>query len=309
MCPALPAVVPNTPAGLNTVGKMRYLLVTTLIWAFSFGLIGNVLQGVNPFMVAAARLGIALLIFLPFLRPKQITTGEGCHLAAIGAVQFGLMYACYLSAFRFVPSHLVALFSVLTPLYVVLIHDIRRGQFHLRYLLAALLSVAGASVIKIKGGETGSLWVGFALMQVSGIAFAFGQVAYRDWKRQRENIKDHEIFGILYAGGAVAALAASLLLTPASANFQPANLQQIAVILYLGAVASGLGFFLWNKGAILTSAGALAPFNNALIPIAMGVSLFLFAEIKQVSNSDLIRLAIGAVLICAAVWIGKKPSA
>lgn len=288
---------------------MPYLLITTLIWAFSFGLIGNVLQGLNPLIVASTRLIIALLVFLPLLRPAKIPKNERFQLAAIGAAQFGVMYICYLSAFRYIPSHLVALFSVLTPIYVVLIHDIRQRQFNPRYLLAALLSVAGASVIKAKGGDTGSLWTGFLLMQISGIAFAFGQVAYRDWKLERTTIQNSEVFGFLYAGGAATALLASFLIVPEPGAFLEASGTQLGVILYLGAIASGLGFFLWNKGATLCSAGVLAAFNNALVPMAMFVSLFIFGEISGASSNQLLRLVFGAVLITGAVFIGKKSQA
>lgn len=303
---------------------MRYLLMTSLIWAFSFGLIGNMLRGLDPFMIASARLVIALLVFLPLLRPKQISPGERCHLFFIGAAQFGIMYICYISAFRFIPSHLVALFSMLTPIYIVLLHDMRQRQFHTRYLVAALLSVAGASVIKIRGGETGSIWTGFALMQISGIAFAFGQVAYRDWSREAkrrharttrgdepEKIKgqafrNSEVFAFLYAGGAAVALVASIFIPSAADDFLEASWPQFGVILYLGAVASGLGFFLWNKGATLCSAGALAAFNNALVPMAMFVSLFIFGEISGASAADLGRLLVGTILIAGAVFIGKR---
>jgi drug/metabolite transporter (DMT)-like permease len=288
---------------------MPYLLITTLLWAFSFGLIGKVLQGLDPLMVSSARLTIALLVFLPLLRPTKIPKNERFQLAAIGAVQFGVMYICYLSAFRYIPSHLVALFSVLTPLYVVLIHDIRQRHFNARYLLAALLSVAGASVIKAKGGETGALWTGFLLMQISGMAFAYGQVAYRDWKQQRTAIQNSEVFGFLYAGGAATALLASFLIVPEPGDFLEASGTQMGVILYLGAIASGLGFFLWNKGATLCSAGVLAAFNNALVPMAMFVSLFVFGEVSGASSNELLRLLIGAVLITDAVFIAKKQSA
>jgi drug/metabolite transporter (DMT)-like permease len=287
---------------------MRYLFFTTLIWAFSFGLIGNVLKGLDPLMVGSARLLIALLVFLPLLRLHKISRNERCQLIAIGAVQFGIMYICYLSAFRFIPSHLVALFSVLTPLYVVLIHDIRQRQFHKRYLLAALLSVLGASVIKAQGGESHSFWVGFALMQISGLAFAFGQVTYRDWRLQRVAIRDSEVFGLLYAGGAATALIASFLITPAPSIFWQASWPQLGVVLYLGVIASGLGFFLWNKGATLCSAGLLAAFNNALVPMAIFVSLFIFGEISGATVAEIIRLVLGSSLITVAVIIGRRSS-
>jgi len=290
---------------------MIYLLLTSLIWAFSFGLIGSVLKGLDPMMVASARLIIAMVVFLPLLRLRNIQDRDRLHLLGIGSIQFGVMYICYLSAFRFAPSHLIALFSVLTPVYVVLIHDLKQRSFTPRYLLAAILSVGGAAVIKAKGGDSDSVWAAFLLMQISGMAFAFGQVAYRDWARaKREEIgkaamREHEAFALLYAGGAATALIASLFLSPEPLAFIQASPAQLGVIVYLGAIASGLGFFLWNKGASLSSPGVLAAFNNVLVPLAIIVSLFVFGEIAEASTGGLIRLAIGAALIAAAVSIGK----
>ena len=161
---------------------MIYLSIVSLIWAFSFGLIGNMLSGVDSFLVATLRLGVASLLFLPFLRLKGIGWTTIVRLVLYGAIQFGLMYACYMSAFRFIPSHLVAVFSILTPVYVVFIHDLQKRVFSRRYLWIAVLSVLGAATIKAETMPTGDIWMGFLLMQVAGAAFAFGQVAYREWK-------------------------------------------------------------------------------------------------------------------------------
>jgi drug/metabolite transporter (DMT)-like permease len=215
------------------------------------------------------------------------------------------MYVAYIKAFQYLPSHLVALFSVLTPIYVVLIHDLRSGTWAPRYLLAALLSVAGAAIIQIKDGDgAGELWIGFALMQIAGLSFAFGQVAYRDWKRQRPDRPDRQHFALLYIGGFLFALAFSLLFSEASALEVSAS--QWQALLYLALIASGAGFFLWNKGAATVSPGVLAAFNNAVVPLAVLCSLFVFKEAGDFSVIDGIRLTAGATLIGAAVWIGRK---
>ena len=287
---------------------MHWLAFVSLLWAFSFGLIGNALKGVDPYFIAAARLGFALLVFLPFLRLARIPRAEAPRLVLYGAIQFGCMYVAYINAFRFLPSHLVALFSILTPVYVVLIHDLRRRHFSPRYLLAAALSVLGALVIE---GQTptakGSVWIGFGLMQVAGIAFAFGQVAYRDWKRARPEVRDREVFALLYVGGTATALAFSLWLTDWSA-LRPSTGQWRALA-YLGLVASGLGFFLWNKGAARSGPGVLAAFNNAVVPLAVLCSLFVFKEVETVDAAGLMRLATGGTLIAAGVFFGGKRNA
>jgi drug/metabolite transporter (DMT)-like permease len=78
------------------------------------------------------------------------------------------------------------------------------------------------------------------------------------------------------------------------------------VLTYLGVVASGLGFFLWNKGATLCRAGTLAAFNNAVVPLAMACSLFIFGEGSGLEGGAILRLIIGSALIITAVTLAEK---
>ena len=285
---------------------MHYLAIVSIVWALSFGLIGQALSEVDPFFAATMRLGIAGLVFIPFLRWSKIPHGSHFILVGCGAVQFGVMYVCYMKAFQIAPgqSHLVALFSILTPLYVVLINDLRKREFHPKYLYAAILAIAGAAIIKARTGSMDSLWITFGLMQVAGLAFGFGQVYYRDWKRKHTEVKDHQIFALLYAGGfGVAAIACAFF-----TNWERTQLdaKQLQVLTYLGIVASGLGFFLWNKGAAICRAGTLAAFNNAVVPLAMACSLFIFGEGSGLEGGAILRLIIGSALIIAAVALAEK---
>ena len=283
---------------------MIYLAIVSLLWAFSFGLIGSALSGVDSFFTATIRLGCATLLFLPFLRAKEIVRVDRLRLVIIGAIQFGVMYACYMRAFQYLPSHLVAIFSILTPVYVVIVHDLRQRTFSSRYLIAALLSVLGAAAIKAKTIPTGDFWIGFGLMQAAGIAFAYGQVAYRDWKRNNPQTKDRSVFSLLAMGGTASAGIAGVLLSDWSTLEVKAD--QWKSILYLGFVASGLGFFLWNKGAAKSSPGTLAVFNNAVVPLAVLCSLFVFGERDNLEGNNFVRLAVGSVLIGTAVFLGQR---
>jgi drug/metabolite transporter (DMT)-like permease len=283
---------------------MIYLAVVSAIWAFSFGLIGNALSGMDSFFVATVRLGCATLLFLPFLRAKEIVRIDRFRLVLIGAVQFGVMYACYMRAFQYLPSHLVAIFSILTPVYVVILHDLRQRTFSSRYLVAALLSVLGAGAIKAKAIPTGDFWIGFGLMQAAGIAFAYGQVAYRDWKQSNPQTNDRSVFALLAMGGtACAGIAGALLSDWSTLEVKP---DQWKAILYLGFVASGIGFFLWNKGASKSNPGTLAAFNNAVVPLAVLCSLFVFGESQSMDPENGIRLALGSALILGALVVSQR---
>ena len=224
---------------------MIYLALVSLIWAFSFGLVRtSCRRSIRSWSLLFDSDGS--LLFLPFLRPGKILKSDLRVLFFCGFVQFGLMSSCYMQAFRYLASHQVAIFSILTPLYVVLIHDLRQRAFSKRYLFSAILSVLGAAILKAKELPSGDFWTGFVLMQCAGISFAYGQVRYREWKLLNERIHDREVFGLLVLGGCVCA--ATVMLFLGERNAFSINASELQAILYLGLVASGLGFFLWNKG-------------------------------------------------------------
>ena len=285
---------------------MIYLAVVSIIWAFSFGLIGSSLAGLDSFLVATLRLGIASVAFLFMLRIKSIGLIDHARLVLMGAIQFGVMYGCYMKAFQYLPSHIVAIFSITTPVYVVLIHNVSQKSFSKKFILVALLSVVGAGIIKAQSVPSGDIWTGFSLMQVAGLSFAFGQVAYRDWKKANPKVVDRSVFGLLILGGFVSVGCFSFFLT----DFSDLNisLEQWQSIVYLGIVASGLGFFLWNKGATKVNPGTLAAFNNAVVPLAVLCSLFVFREVESLSSEDLLRLILGSSFILGAVVLSKPLS-
>ena len=154
---------------------MSLLVVVSLVWAFSFGLIGTFLPGLPPAWTGWIRLGLSALVFLPFVR--RVPWKTGLALFGIGAVQFGLMYWAYLASFRHLRSHEVALFTVMTPILVALLSDLGSKRFRPLNFVAASLAVGGAAVVKWAELESAAPLVGFLLVQVSNLCFAAGQLA------------------------------------------------------------------------------------------------------------------------------------
>ncbi|HOW44634.1 MAG TPA: EamA family transporter [Candidatus Aminicenantes bacterium] len=281
---------------------MPLLLATSLIWAFSFGLVKRHLAGVDAAFVAFARLALALLLFLPLWRPRRVPAAAALRLLVIGALQFGMMYVFYIESFRFLAAHQVALFTVFTPLYVAAGDDLRERSFRPLHFWTALLAVAGTAVIVYRGWGSAGLLAGFLLVQASNACFAAGQVWYRrlpgagEWGDRRD-------FAWLYLGGAAASVLAWYVRSGAAVPRLDAG--QAGVLLYLGLLASGVGFFLWNVGSARVSAGTLAVMNNLKVPLAVAVSLVVFAE-----HADLARLAVGAAAIFIALYLNadkRKP--
>ena len=171
------------------------------------------------------------------------------------------------------------------------------------HLAVALLAVLGTWVIEGEAIQTRGVLIGFLLVQVSNLCYAFGQIYYRRIMATIPEVKDREIFGFLYLGGVIITLAGTLVFTPLTSLHLAQN--QIITLIYLGAIASGLGFFLWNMGARRVNAGTLAVFNNLKIPFGVAVSLLFFGE-----QANLTRLLIGGAIIIAALvlseWINRR---
>ena len=159
---------------------MLYLLAASLLWAFSFGLIKQQLAGIDPVLVAFLRLAISALVFLPPLVRWRLPARLVRTALMLGAVQFGLMYVFYLASYRYLPAYGVALLTIFTPLYVVLLDDLRRRRASGRHAAAALLAVAGAAIIVVRGIVAPQMWPGIVLLQAANLCFAAGQLKYRE---------------------------------------------------------------------------------------------------------------------------------
>ncbi|CAM2843987.1 EamA family transporter [Rariglobus hedericola] len=282
---------------------MVLLLLVSLLWAFSPGLIKHFLGDLPSPAVATVRLGLTFLIFAPLLNPRGIARSTAAWLAGIGAIQFGMMYLLYLQAFQFLQGHEVYLFTIFTPIYVVLLDAALTKQIGVRHMLAAVLSVAGAGVVIQRSAGTANVMIGFLLVQGANLCFAAGQIAYKKTRPALAHITDQVLFAWLALGGFITtALVAIPSLGFSFARFSPTPLQWL-VLAFLGLIASGAGFFVWNRGLTQVNAGTLAALNNAKIPLGVLVSLLVFHE-----PAHLERLLTGLALLIVAVLLAEwKP--
>jgi drug/metabolite transporter (DMT)-like permease len=276
---------------------VAYLTLVSLIWALSFGLTAQV-AGLGAPVVTAARTVLAALVFLPFLDLRGLAPRRVLGFAGIGALQFGLMYLLYTASFHWLRASEVALFTIFTPLFVTLVDDLLERRMSWRFLLSAALAVLGTGVCVWTGLGRPGLLRGFLLMQAANLCFALGQVLYRR-AVPASGKRDRDLMGLLYLGAAGVAVAAAL----PSLRWDLVlgmSLRQGATLLYLGGVASGLGFFLFNAGARRTDIGTLAVFNNLKIPLAILASGLVFRE-----RVDWARLAVGGAILAFAVGLNR----
>jgi carboxylate/amino acid/amine transporter len=279
---------------------MRYLVFITFLWAFSFSFIDVYLAGkVDGDFAVLTRVIIAGLIFLPMTRwngvPKQLKAGT----VLVGGLMIGITYLCLYRSFLYLTVPEVLLFTVTTPLYVSLIDDALNRKFSPVALFAAFISVIGAGYIRYDN-LTDSFLTGFVLIQVANLAFAAGQVGYANLvKRYPVEFPQRHFFGYFFLGGLIIAGPSYLIFgNPA---MMPETSLQWGILLWLGAGASGLGLYLWNKGGTMVDAGTLAIMNNMLIPAGILVNLLLWNR-----DVDLFRLTVGMIVIILALYINHR---
>ena len=286
---------------------MNQLIFVSFLWAFSFGLIKTQLSSIDSNTVASLRLLISFLVFLPFLKLrilKEIELKNNFFLMLVGAIQFGLMYVCYIKSYQYLKAYEVALFTIFTPFYISFFNDILQRSFTPKNFVAAFFAILGGLVVAYKGEDMDIKWQGIVLLQGANISFAIGQLLYAKVDFIPKTAKDSSFFSLLYLGGFISATCFAI----GGGGYEnlQLNTKQILSLIYLGAVPSGLGFFLWNYGARRVSTATLSAINNLTIPIGVIVSIVFYGE--AVDFNTALRIFISCILISIGLYLGNRNS-
>lgn len=278
---------------------MLYLLIVSILWGFSFVLIKGTLVSLDSNFVSFLRMLFSFALFIPFVRLADIRLRDRLQLMLIGSVQFGLMYVAYVASYQYLPAHVIVVLTTTTPLFVTVFNDLYTRKIHKAFFLAASLAVAGGAVIEFPDQPLITNIYGVILLQMSNAAFAFGQIAYKRLMDSRKIESDRSVFLLTYGGAVIITGFFAL----ATTDFHTLSVQphQWLALIYLGVIASGLCFFLWNLGARKVNEGALAVMNNLKIPVGVIASLAILKE-----STDYPRLILGCCLFVLALWINRK---
>jgi carboxylate/amino acid/amine transporter len=279
---------------------MTKLVFVTLLWAFSFSLIGEFLAGqVDSDFAVLTRVALGALVFLPLTRFRGVPVGLKLGITVTGMLQFGITYLCLYRSFAYLSVPEVLLFTIFTPLYVTLLDDALFRRFSPVALLAAVVATLGAGIIRYDGLSADFL-TGFLLLQLANLTFAAGQVGYKHTMQHwPSDLPAYRTFGYFFFGAIVIALPSFLIFGDSSKL--PSTGLQWGILGWLGLAASGLGLYLWNRGACEVDAGTLAVMNNALVPAGLLVNLLIWNR-----DADLLRLAIGGGVIAFSLWINAR---
>ena len=278
---------------------MPYLVLVTVLWAFSFSLIGEYLAGqVDSDFAVLVRVVIATAVFIPFTRWRGLPVRLLAGFWLAGALQFGITYLCLYRSFNVLTVPEVLLFTVLTPIYVTLLDDGLAKRFNPWGLFAALVAVTGGIIIRFKNIE-GEYLIGFLLLQIANATFAAGQVLCRHLLKRYPTEQPMHRFFCHFSLGALVLTIPSFLLFGDTGRL-PQTITQWGVLVWMGLFATALGMFWWIKGSIQVDAGTLAVMNELHVPAGLLVNLLIWNH-----DANLPKLALGGAVIIASLWINR----
>ena len=255
---------------------MIYLILVSILWSFSFGIIKYGLAGIDSTFISLMRSLIALLFFASLTLYNFKKFSFDVRLILIGAIQFGLMYVLYIQSYQYLPAYLIATFTITTPIFIGIFSQLYDNMsFSLNGKLSIILVVIGSLMMRFNIVNPLDYWLGFFLIQCANVCFAIGQIMFKRWHSKNTSVNIIYNFSQMFFG---AVLITSIFSLINSTNLSMINTSNLYALLFLGLFSTGFGFLAWNIGATQVSNERLAVMNNAVIPIAIFNSYLIFGE-------------------------------
>jgi drug/metabolite transporter (DMT)-like permease len=246
---------------------MVFLLVTALLWGFSYGVNGDIIQFIPPQWMSFFFVFLGALMFAPLLFRRDTARIRG-RCMAIGAIQLGLMYLFSQYSYQYLAPGTVALLSITTAIYVPLLNGIFQRKFSRGQFSIALAALAFTRLAMVVDHAEQFPWKGVLCTQLCNICYVFGQILYRRL-HERFHMRDSSAMAWFYLGASIALLP-TVALRPLPLGALCGHWRHVVgKFFFLGVLCCGLGNYLWNRGAVRVNPAVLAICNN--LPILFGI--------------------------------------
>jgi drug/metabolite transporter (DMT)-like permease len=288
------------------------LLLTMTIWGSTFVVTKEIMAGFPPLTLAFARVTIASLVLLPFAvarrRGKVVTSSASAAafrpgssrlpwgaISAMGFVGVALYYAVFNFSLVYSSASQGALVQSCLPAMTALVAVfwLREYASPVRWVGIAL-SMAGVAVVfsgtQSEGGDTAAL--GNLLMFVTTIL----------WGIYTSLAKRVAQFDAVAITAGVTGVAALMLLPIAAIEIALQGMPRLdwvgcLGVLYLGAIASGAAYMLYNAALKHMDASQVGAYTN-LVPI-IGV----ITGVVVLGEPLSVRAIVGGAIVFAGVWV------
>lgn len=289
---------------MGSVGKARLaLLVTVVVWGWSFVATKICLAQLRPFELLGLRFAIALPVLGILLRVRGVGLRPGLReprLLAIGALLIGVHFFVQFTGLVYTSATNTGWIIATTPLVMaVLAYAVLRERLSLRSWCGVALATGGIVVLVSQGKVRDLGWLGSIgdwLILASAHTWALYTIATRDLVRRQDPQAVTFLVLIPVSALSVAAMVfASDWHAVASLDFEV-----VLSLVYLGVVATALGHWLWQVGVQQVGA-AEAGLYLYLEPIATTV-----LAVSYLGEPILATTLLGGGLVVLGVWFGTR---
>lgn len=273
------------------------LLLTMVAWGSTFVVTKELIRFWPPFTLALVRVAIGSLVLLPLAlaRHRRAVRLPWRTILFMGLIGVALYYIAFNVAMLYTSASQGALVQSCIPAMTALVAVVwLRERASLLRWLGIALSVIGVMIVfsgNAAGGSSSAL-LGNALMFASVVCWAI----YTSLAKRVAGFDSLVITVCVTGTGAVLLLPLSVY-EIATAGLQPLPPVGWLGVLYLGGVASGVAYLLYNASLRHLDASEVGVYTN-LIPV-VGV----LTGVVMLGEPLSMRAIVGGAVVMSGVWI------
>lgn len=273
------------------------LVLTAIVWGTSFVAAKIVMRDLPPLTFAVLRFAIALAVLIPLNARFGRRPARGVVPALLGLSGVSLFFLCQNIGLQHTTAANASLvnnggFPILTALLAAVV---LRERLSSRRWLGVLVSLAGVAAVVLTGADADvhGLSGGDALILASALCIAVYTVAAR--------VAVVETDGLALVTGSLAyGLFFLLPVVPVELATTPARWPSpdaVALLIYLGVIASGIAY--WLFGFALRHLGATETAVLSNLEVVVGVLVAVTALHERMAIGQLA----GGILILLGIWL------
>lgn len=271
-----------------------YLILTFMLWGSLFVVSKYVLGKLPTFTVSFLRFVIAFAT-LSLIRQKtydKIERKDTPYLFLIGIGGYFIAVGAQLLGTKYAGASLASLLNALNPVTMTMFAAVfLREKLTGKKIAGLLLALAG--VYAILGGE----------QSINKIGIVFSLFAVLLWSAisvlMRKITQKYDSMQVTRYGIGIAALCyfpVSLYEALSGGQFQ-LDIPCVLSLLYMGAVCTGIAYYLWNKSLSILEAGTCSAFYPVQPLVSAGLGILLLNE--QIGTA----FWIGSVFIAVGIYL------
>lgn len=232
----------SRPSRLAAIGEA---LLVNIIWASSFVFVKMALRELGPLTIGGLRYFLGFAVLLPFLlrraRLTRLTARAWMRLLLLGVCAYTLGNGATFWALQYLPATTVSFLMSLVTLLVLFGGTLWLGEIPGPIQVVGVLVTLGGMALFFSGGIRAGEPLGLAIMSLGLLAFAAFGLLGRDSAREGEtDTLTLTAIPLALGGGLLLLIALPL------EGLPRASLPVWGLVLWLAAVNTALGYFIYN---------------------------------------------------------------